>query len=71
MSGRCNPSSAKQAGGLNGRGLRLRLRHAESPGCLETEGCDRPNISWPRSQADLIATAVPGRSRHVCRAGNW
>ncbi|CAE7837737.1 Beta-xylosidase/alpha-L-arabinofuranosidase 2 [Symbiodinium microadriaticum] len=27
-------------------------------GCLETEGCDRPNISWPRSQADLIATAA-------------
>jgi len=27
-------------------------------GCLETEGCDRPNISWPRSQAELIATAA-------------
>jgi len=27
-------------------------------GCMEGEGCDRPNISWPASQKALIQTAV-------------
>ena len=64
-SGRWHPSSAKQAGGaITVLGLRPSAATCRSlgpaPGCLETEGCDRPNISWPRSQAELIATAAPG-----------